>query len=72
MLLIMVMSVQSLHHGRYIMIAYSNVASVFLAYSALNVFAVGAGSARSKFEKLLHSSLKKAFEVILSLLISCF
>uniref|UniRef100_A0A804PG53 GB1/RHD3-type G domain-containing protein n=1 Tax=Zea mays TaxID=4577 RepID=A0A804PG53_MAIZE len=30
--------------------------------SALNVFAVGAGSARSKFEKLLHSSLKKAFE----------
>ncbi|PWZ18244.1 hypothetical protein Zm00014a_009716 [Zea mays] len=29
---------------------------------ALNVFAVGAGSARSKFEKLLHSSLKKAFE----------
>jgi hypothetical protein len=54
------------------MIAYSNVASVFLAYSALNVFAVGAGSARSEFEKLLHSSLKKAFEVILSLLISCF
>ncbi|XP_023157520.1 uncharacterized protein [Zea mays] len=31
--------------------------------TALNVFAVGAGSARSKFEKLLHSSLKKAFEV---------
>jgi hypothetical protein len=70
--IIMVLSLQSLHHGRYIMIAYSNVASVFLAYSALNVFAVGAGSARSKFEKLLHSSLKKAFEVILSLLISCF
>jgi hypothetical protein len=28
MLLIMVLSLQSLHHGRYIMIAYSNVASV--------------------------------------------
>ncbi|AQK88493.1 Guanylate-binding family protein [Zea mays] len=32
------------------------------AISAFNVSAVGAGSARSKFEKLLHSSLKKAFE----------
>ncbi|XP_062232136.1 uncharacterized protein LOC133929411 [Phragmites australis] len=32
------------------------------AISAFNASAVGAGSARSKFEKLLHSSLKKAFE----------
>ncbi|WVZ99601.1 hypothetical protein U9M48_044871 [Paspalum notatum var. saurae] len=32
------------------------------AVGAFNVSAVGAGSARSKFEKLLHSSLKKAFE----------
>jgi hypothetical protein len=42
------------------------------AISAFNVSAVGTRSARSKFEKLLHSSLKKAFEVILSLHISCF
>ncbi|KAG2617548.1 guanylate-binding protein 7-like [Panicum virgatum] len=32
------------------------------AISAFNASAVGAGSARSKFEKLLHSSLRKAFE----------
>ncbi|XP_066362699.1 uncharacterized protein [Miscanthus floridulus] len=32
------------------------------AISAFNASAVGAGAARTKFEKLLHSSLKKAFE----------
>lgn len=32
------------------------------AISAFNAAAVGAGAARTKFEKLLHSSLKKAFE----------
>ncbi|CAN6345866.1 unnamed protein product [Urochloa humidicola] len=32
------------------------------AISAFNASAVGAGSARSKFEKLLHNSLRKAFE----------
>ncbi|AQK92152.1 Guanylate-binding protein 2 [Zea mays] len=32
------------------------------AISVFNASAVGAGSARLKFEKLLHSSLKKAFE----------
>ncbi|CAN6336811.1 unnamed protein product [Urochloa humidicola] len=32
------------------------------AINAFNASAVGAGSARSKFEKLLHSSLRKAFE----------
>jgi len=37
------------------------------AISAFNASAVGAGSARSKFEKLLHSSLRKAFEVTLIL-----
>jgi hypothetical protein len=33
------------------------------AISAFNASAVGAGPARSKFEKLLHTSLRKAFEV---------
>jgi hypothetical protein len=37
------------------------------AISAFNASAVGVGSARSKFEKLLHSSLRKAFEVSLLL-----
>ena len=37
------------------------------AISAFNASAVGAGAARTKFEKLLHSSLKKAFEVTLLL-----
>lgn len=38
------------------------------AISAFNSSAVGAGSARSKFEKLLQSSLRKAFEVTLLLI----
>jgi hypothetical protein len=33
------------------------------AISAFNASAVGAGSARSKFEKLLQTSLRKSFEV---------
>lgn len=40
------------------------------AISAFNASAVGAGPARSKFEKLLHSSLRKAFEVALLLVIT--
>ena len=39
------------------------------AVSVFNASAVGAGLARSKFEKLLQTSLKKAFEVTPSLLI---
>uniref|UniRef100_A0A804NKA6 Guanylate-binding family protein n=1 Tax=Zea mays TaxID=4577 RepID=A0A804NKA6_MAIZE len=43
-------------------VLYLKFSANIICCSALNVFAVGAGSARSKFEKLLHSSLKKAFE----------
>jgi hypothetical protein len=42
------------------------------AISAFNASAVGAGSARLKFEKLLQSSLRKTFEVTLLLLIFLF
>jgi hypothetical protein len=42
------------------------------AISVFNASAVGAGSARLKFEKLLHNSLKKAFEVMLLLVIIFF
>ena len=38
------------------------------AISVFNASAVGAGPARSKFEKLLQSSLRKSFEVTVLLL----
>jgi hypothetical protein len=41
------------------------------AIATFNASAVGVGSVRSKFEKLLNSSLRKTFEVISSFAICC-